>query len=236
MWISLILNVRLSHANLIQSEINFPLTSEPGEGFSYGVSTDWAGLAVERVNNIRLGDYMKTHIWDPLGMPKTTFRPKENEAVRNSLIEMTFRSPTGELTLSPEFDPLPGRTDDMGGAGTFSCAADYIKVLISLLKNDGKLLKPETVDHMFKPHLEDRQYLRAIMSNPAFYSGFSAGSPPGIEFDHALGGFIVMEEIPGQRSKGTVTWGGMPNLNWVGHHPMPHKFKENLPCISFLRT
>ncbi|KAL1956551.1 hypothetical protein VTO42DRAFT_7022 [Malbranchea cinnamomea] len=197
------------------SKLVFPLVFEPGEGFAYGVGIDWAGKAVERVNgNIRLGDYMKKHIWEPLGMTKTTFRLDENEAVRNSLAKMSLKTPEGKVVASPTAGWTKKPVDDIGGAGSYSCASDYIKMLISILKNDGKLLKPETVETMFQPHLEDRSHLRRVLSFPEIYAGFSSGLPAAKEFDWGLGGALAMEETPGQRSRGTLTWGGLPNLYW----------------------
>lgn len=168
---------------------------------------------------------MKSHIWGPLGMNSTAFRLPEAQPAIDPVMDMVVRSPTGELIPSPESGPVEP-TDDMGGSGSYSCASDYIKVLISILKNDGKLLKPETVDIMFKPHLEDRKYLRAILSIPEFYSGFASGVPPGQEFDHGLGGVVAMEETPGRRSKGTLTWGGLPNLFWVCYPIPPYNCKR----------
>ena len=199
-----------------QSKLVYPLTFEPGEGFAYGVGIDWAGRAVERVNgNIRLGEYMKKHIWGPLGMTKTTFRLDEHEEVRKSLAKMSFKLPDGKLMPSPHPGWPQKPVDDIGGAGSYSCASDYIKVLISILRNDGKLLRAETVDTMFQPHLEDRSHLRRVLSFPEIYAGFSGGLPAGKELDWGLGGALALEEAAGQRSKGTLNWSGLPNLNWV---------------------
>ena len=46
-----------------------------------------------------------------------------------------------------------GSTDCFGGHGGFGGMEDYLKVLRSILANDGKLLKPETVELMFQPQL-----------------------------------------------------------------------------------
>ena len=34
-----------------------PLVNEPGTKFEYGISMDWAGIVVEKVSNLKLGDY-----------------------------------------------------------------------------------------------------------------------------------------------------------------------------------
>ena len=53
-----------------------PLLYEPGEGWVYGSSLDWAGVAVRRLHDTALEDYMIEHIWKPLGRqaPFPTFK------------------------------------------------------------------------------------------------------------------------------------------------------------------
>lgn len=66
--------------------VALPLLHEPGGGYMYSVEVDWAGKIVERVNGgVRLGEYMKQHIFDPLGMTLTGFRLAENEYIRDLL-------------------------------------------------------------------------------------------------------------------------------------------------------
>ncbi|KAL1954649.1 hypothetical protein VTO42DRAFT_843 [Malbranchea cinnamomea] len=203
-----------SRPDLTIAECAYPLLFEPGEGFVYGVSIDWAGRAVERLNNnIRLGEYFQKHIWEPLGMWRSTFTPSEHPVVRENLIDMVLRTPDG---LQPIPHPL-GATppvDEAGGAGMFSSVSDYIKVLVSLLKNDGKLLKPESVDQMFQPQLPDPKYLHEVLQHPDINRGMTMGIQAGKQWNWGLGGLLAMEETPGRRSKGTLSWSGMPNPAW----------------------
>jgi CubicO group peptidase (beta-lactamase class C family) len=193
----------------------FPLVFEPGEGWTYGVSIDWAGKAVERVNNnIRLGEYMQTHIWGPLGMTRSAFNLPANDVVRENLVELTMRTPDG-LKVIPHMLGHTAPQDDVGGGGLFSAPSDYIKVLISLLRNDGVLLKPETVNQMFEPQLPDPKYLQAVMTVPEVSAGFGHGLGDGKEWNWGLGGILSMSPTPGRRAKGTLSWGGLPNLTWV---------------------
>ena len=58
--------------------------------------------------------------------------------------------------LIPDTAPhiLSQATEGMGGIGLYTSMASYIKILHSLLINDGKLLRPETVDKfIFEPQL-----------------------------------------------------------------------------------
>ncbi|KEF56667.1 beta-lactamase [Exophiala aquamarina CBS 119918] len=189
-----------------------PLLFEPGHGWVYGGGLDWAGRMVERVNGgIRLGDYFKKHIFEPLGMRSTGFRPSENESIRESLSATTVRTPTGELVGATPFPPANPK-DDLGGGGLYTAPKDYIKVLIALLQNKGTLLKPETVDMMFAPQLPDSKYLEAVV-NPERGVMYRSGVDSR-QWNFGLGGILNMEDVEGVCKKGTMTWGGLPNLFW----------------------
>lgn len=189
---------------------------------------------VERVNhNQRLGDYMKAHIWDPLGMTSTTFRLEQQPDIRDCLMDMTRRVPgTGELAKSPTRFWSEAVPDDHGGSGIYSCPRDYIKLLSALLRNDGTLLRSSSIDQLFAvPSLSPSA--KAAMSeyiynNPIsipqvgdFPTLLAADIPLSGNLDHALGGMVVTADVmrsDGQgirRSKGTLTWSGLPNLQWV---------------------
>src|SRR5205085_2027740 len=50
-----------------------PLVCEPGTEWNYGVSTDVLGRVVEVVSGQSLDDFMRTRIFEPLGMTDTAF-------------------------------------------------------------------------------------------------------------------------------------------------------------------
>jgi CubicO group peptidase (beta-lactamase class C family) len=132
-----------------------PLLYESGGGWMYSVAIYWAGKMVERANGgVGLGGYMKQHIFDPLGMTLTGFRLAENGRFRDRLCGTAQRTPAGKLSMSNPYNAL-NAADDLGGGGLYNPVADYMKVLISLLKNDGLLLRPDTVTTMFEPQLHD---------------------------------------------------------------------------------
>jgi CubicO group peptidase (beta-lactamase class C family) len=172
---------------------------------------------VERVTgSARLGDYMTENIWKPLSMTSTTFRPAERPDIAGQHCGITMRLPTGDLLANPPIPyPVKEPKDDLGGSGAYATAPDYLKLLSSLVKNDGKLLKPETVNEMFKPQLENPAYLMGILAIPEFTKYLAPGMPVGLKWNYGLGGIIAMEEISGRAGKGTMFWGGFPNLYWV---------------------
>jgi hypothetical protein len=71
-------------------------------------------------------------------------------------VYMSMRMPDSGNLVPIGSAPIDKAEDDLGGGGGRSSPREYIKVLESLLKNDGRLLKPETVDkYVFSPQLAD---------------------------------------------------------------------------------
>ncbi|KAF7965252.1 hypothetical protein HWV62_44862 [Athelia sp. TMB] len=196
-----------------------PLVYEPGESWGYSVAMDWAGRLVERAtNSISLEAYMQQHIWDPLGIQDLTFHLEKKERVRQNLIEMTQRSAeSGDLVkgtnvFCPERISFGG-----GGGGLWGSAPEYLKALGSLLRDDGKLIKSETLAEMFKPQLSpaSKAHWMKTLQTEATNNVFTANSPIGMKFDWGLGGLYSLEDLPdGRRKKGSLAWGGLPNLWW----------------------
>lgn len=173
-------------------------------------------------------------------MIKTTFSLSEHPSVQADLAGMSLRTSTGELQPTPHSNGHIRPVKDPGGSGLFSCPTDYIKILVSLLRNDGKLLKPVTVAQLFEPQLGDQELkdLHETAATPEINACMTHGMDPGKQWNHSLGGLLAMEETPGRRSKGTLTWSGYPNPAWVS---LLSKFLKRFfplsarPCTSEFR-
>jgi CubicO group peptidase (beta-lactamase class C family) len=153
---------------------------------------------------------MKQHIFDPLGMTLTGFRLAENEHIRDRLCERVQRTPAGKFSMTNPYNALSPE-DDLGGGGLYSSVTDYMKVLISLLKNDELLLRPDMVTIMFEPQLRDPRPLLAKTQD----SESGAMLRSGIDCDawnFGLGGILTTADVEGICRKGTMSWGGLPNL------------------------
>ena len=194
----------------------YPLIYEPGTSWMYGAAMDWAGKLVERVTNQTLEDYMKKNIWEPLGIKGITFFPYENPDLKDQVPALTVRTPEGKLILNNDATINTGAKDAFGGHGAYARTGDYIKVLHSILANDGKLLKSKTVDMMFTPQLgpDSKEALKAFRHGP-FAVNVVGENDPAIEADWGLGGILFMEDDRGRRKKGTMNWGGMTNPYWI---------------------
>jgi hypothetical protein len=87
--------------------------------------------------------------------------------------------------------------------------------LKSLATDDGKLLRSETVDELFRPQLKDAALakFKELLSIKEM-NNIMAGIGVGIDANHALGGAVILEDVPGRRRRGTLTWAGLPNVYW----------------------
>ncbi|KAF7446564.1 AmpC Beta-lactamase class C [Pyrenophora tritici-repentis] len=118
---------------------NLPLLFEPGEGWHYGCGMDWAGKIVERTNpeRLKLGDYMKKYIFDPLGMKSMTFSLLSPEDIRSRIPKLAVRmEDNGISTLAAVWPEDP--PDDCGGVGLYGSAEDFMKLLEMLLQKNGE--------------------------------------------------------------------------------------------------
>ncbi|KAJ8071180.1 hypothetical protein OCU04_001519 [Sclerotinia nivalis] len=215
-----------SESGLVKDCLRFPLLFAPGDSWSYGVGIDWAGQMVERVNgNISLEEYLRKNVWGPLGMDGITFHPVQHPEIFSKLVTMSKRegavtqfgttgNPEGKAVYTSQVPFNPATKDCYGGVGAFGSPVDYFKCLHSICSDDGRLLKSETIDEMFKPQLNDasRRGLMENLSIPEANACMGA-FPQGLKADFGLGGMINLEDIGG-RSKGSLAWGGYPNLLW----------------------
>lgn len=203
-----------------------PLLFSPGDSWEYSVGIDWAGQMVERVNNnMSLEDYILKNICEPLDMKSFSFHPARHPEMMSRLVDMSKRdggmtkygttaNPEGKVVHQPKVLWNTNMKDCHGGGGGFGTPCEYFKCLQSICSNDGRLLQPRTVDEMFRPQLNEasRASLMKKLSIPEI--GQSLGAfPPGTKVDWGIGGILNLEDVD-SRSKGSMAWGGFPNLHW----------------------
>jgi CubicO group peptidase (beta-lactamase class C family) len=209
--------------------INTPLLFEPGTSWAYGTGLGWAGILISRLNNMSLEAYMQKYIWTPLGIKNVTFHQENNEEVRKNLVKMSIRrglenpifgfpvrsEEKVEWTNEKLYDvPI---ADEYGGEGAIGSATEYFKILRSILADDGVLLRSETIDEMFTPQLSEGgvKALDDYIALPFYQGGGFASVQNGTKVSWGLGGMLFLEDYFTGRKKGTLTWSGMPNLQWT---------------------
>ncbi|KAI4284780.1 MAG: hypothetical protein L6R38_001180 [Xanthoria sp. 2 TBL-2021] len=201
----------------VEEAFNYPLGFQPGTSWMYGTGLDWAGKVVELVTGRTLGENVQQSICDPLGITDTQFYPVTREDLRPRLVDLNPQDPDafGRAVVGGSAEVNRRVQGDYGGQGLFMPAVDYVKILHSLLANDGKLLKPSTVDDMFQNHLnqEASAGYQAALNSP-MGNFFRVGIDLETKTGHGLGGVVTLQDVDGWYGEGTMSWGGGLSLAW----------------------
>jgi CubicO group peptidase (beta-lactamase class C family) len=147
---------------MIDKLARIPLNYQPGKGWTYSVSMDIEGYIVEKLSGQTLPDFMRDHIFTPLGMKDAGFFVPEEKRAR---FATNYRDdPQGQLVPSATSAGAP--TDyaaqpamPSGGGGLVSTAEDYYR-FAQMLGNGGELdgkriLAASTVKLLTTNHLPD---------------------------------------------------------------------------------
>lgn len=199
-----------------------PLIYEPGDGWSYAGGLDVTARMIEQATgHTRFKDYMVKHICNPLGMKSTTFRPAKRTGL--IVVPLTVKLPSSQLTSDIALPfPIQDPKQDGGGSGLFSTAEDYLELLRSLLLNDGRVLREDTVESMFEPQLSSTEYLKGNLAIPEYGKLMVPGMPVDREWNWGLGGILALDGIPDRAKDGCMWWCGIANGQWVSV-PSPEK-------------
>lgn len=176
------------------------LVYQPGTVWDYGLSTEVLGLVIEKVTGQRLNDYLKQALWDPVGMPDTSFTvPAEK---RKRVARPLPKDPlTGREQRIASLDAV--HKFDCGGGCAFGTVGDYLRFGQMLLDGgtiDGKrVLSPKTVAWMTSDHL-----------GPNIRNQVAATEPQRDGYSFGLGVAVRMHDgvaaMPG--TKGDYSWNG----------------------------
>lgn len=197
-----------------RASLHTPLVHDPGERWTYGVSTDWLGQVVEAVCGRSLEEQLRAQVWDPLGMPDTTFYPTEEQ--RGRMAQLVSRGENGGLEESWLVDPTPEYAS--GGGGGHSTPRDYARFQRALLRGgelEGeRILQPESVELMFTDQLQGAPLPEV---NPSADPRLTL-EVPRLPFRQTwgFGLHVLLEDIPGMRHAGTGDWAGLFNcFFWI---------------------
>lgn len=194
-----------------------PLLFDPGERWYYSTSTDVIGRLVEVVSGQILEDYFREHVFAPLKMNDTSYSVPDDKGPR--LVAQQQRAGAqldGAIELQ---SPQLGLTiaSPIGGGGLASTAEDYGRFVRMFLNGgmlDGaRVLKAETVALMGQNHI-------GAVSVPAMESALPRSADFTFIADGrdkwGLGFLITVDQVPGKRSPGSLSWGGINNTYfWI---------------------
>jgi methyl acetate hydrolase len=195
--------------------LKVPLMTDPGTRWEYGTNIDFVGLAVEAVSGQRLGDYVRDHLFAPLGMTDTGYRI--GDAQRQRLVAVHTRGADGSLTpIAFEIEQNP--EFHMGGGGLYGTAGDYIKFTRMILNrgrgNGHQLLAPETIALMAQNHIGE--LCMGKMDSAIATLTNEVDLYPDIVKKWGLSFLINTARTPEGRSPGSLAWAGLANTYyWI---------------------
>lgn len=192
-----------------------PLLHDPGTHWHYSAGVDVQARLVEVLSGEDFADYVREHIFVPLGMNDSGWKRSEADIVRLARIYVADES--GGLVpmprdawLEPNFADKPMT---MGGSGIVTTVDDYMRFTRMLLGEgelDGvRILRPATIRLMTTDQLDPR----ITPENRSWLVGKGNGGF-GLGFFVRTGPPLTAEENRG--SVGEFFWDGLPSmLFWV---------------------
>ena len=205
-------DANVMHSQTLQEMIDklakIPLLYQPGKGWTYSCSMDIQGYIVEKLSGQPLPDFMRDHIFVPLGMKDTGFYvPTEK---RNRFATNYKGTPDGGITPTAEGGGAPTDyatepTMPSGGGGLVTTIEDYYR-FASMLANGGELngariLAPSTVKLMTSNHVP------ASLLTGEFGIGQSV-MRPGFGYGYDCAVIFDPTEANLSDGKGTFFWDG----------------------------
>ena len=213
-------DANVMHSQTLQEMIDklakLPLLYQPGKGWTYSCSMDIQGYIVEKLSGQPLPDFMRDHIFVPLGMKDTAFYVS---AERRSRFATNYKgTPNGGITTDAAGGGTPTDyatepTMPSGGGGLVTTIEDYYR-FASMLANGGELngariLAPSTVKLMTSNHVP------ASLFTGEFGIGLSV-MRPGFGYGYDCAVIFDPSEANLSDGKGTFFWDGAAGTRfWV---------------------
>jgi CubicO group peptidase (beta-lactamase class C family) len=194
-----------------------PLRFHPGSHWLYSWSTDVCGRLVEILSGQRFDDYLRSTIFEPLGMADTGFAVPEDDIGRFAACYVRDGQKRLVLLDDPERSPyreLP--TFLSGGGGLVSTTADYLR-FCQMLLNGGELagariLGRKTVELMRSNHLPDD----GQMADVALPGGYGEVGFDGMGFGLTVAVSLGPAATHAVGSPGEFMWGGAAStIFWI---------------------
>jgi CubicO group peptidase (beta-lactamase class C family) len=191
-------------AEAIERAAATPLAFQPGERWQYGASTDYVAILVEKMSGQTIDDFVRTRIFQPLGMRDTFYNIPREKVGKVAAIYKPDAG--GKITLSRKPEYHEPTTYFPGVAGLNGTAADYFRFSQMLLNggeyNGQRLLGRMTVNMMISNQIGSGKPVYIRGAGYGFGLGFSVLTDPSKAAD-AL-------------SIGSFSWGGANGtLFWI---------------------
>ena len=194
---------------MMEQLAELPLEFSPGTAWNYSVSIDVMGYLVQKLSGMSFGDFLRTRLFEPLGMSDTAFYCPPEKLDRFTSCYQPKQG--GGLKLQDDGQKSTYAAPpilESGGGGLVSTAHDYMRFCSMMLHGgtlDGvQILSPKTVALFSLNHLPDGGELAQMAPPGAFseagYSGIGFSIGCGVNIN------VAKTRLPG--TLGEFFWGG----------------------------
>jgi CubicO group peptidase (beta-lactamase class C family) len=190
----------------IKTMATLPLLYQPGTKWVYSVSVDIQGYLVEKLSGKTFPEFLRTRLFEPLGMVDTGFSVPASKVSRVATIYSWDRARSALVAepLDPNISTLPGLPS--GGGGLYGTAPDYFRFAQMLLNggelNGTRILKKSSVDMMHTNVLSE-----AVLNGNNGIGQARFSPAQGFGYDFA----VVLDPDAAKRQvgKGSYWWWGI---------------------------
>jgi CubicO group peptidase (beta-lactamase class C family) len=194
----------------IEQLAQIPLDFSPGDYWNYSVSIDVMGYLVQKLSGQTFGEFLRTRLFEPLGMTDTAFSVPASKLERFASCYMPGKD--GKLVIQDDAGKStyaePPKLES-GGGGLVSTASDYMRFCRMMLGGgalDGvQILSPKTVALFGTNLLPGNKQLTEMVTSQSLFSesgyagvGFSIGCSVTVD--------VARTRQPG--TAGEFAWGG----------------------------
>ncbi len=191
-----VLNSAAPLKNMIDGLAGLPLLAQPGTRWSYSIGVDVQGYLVEKFSGMPFPDFLRTRVFEPLGMKDTAFYVPKEKLSRLALVHIG--SPNGLVVDEHRPDPTVVPLGASGGGGLFSTAMDYARFCEMMLGGGQlggvRLIAPRTVEMMRTNHV-----------NPDPLETMPPGTGWGMDFQIVMDAAAAGDSV----SNGIYSWFGI---------------------------
>lgn len=196
----------------IEDLARMPLEFSPGTAWNYSIATDVLGYLVGKISGVPFEEYLRTRIFEPLGMVDTAFHAGDKAS---RLAGCYLIGSGGKLVPVPGRNFIDPTNAPSGGGGLVSTAADYMRFCEALrgggALGDVRLIGPKTLKLMRSNHLpggKDLSELSISLFSEATFNGVGFG------LGFAMTTDVAKTQLAG--SLGEYWWGGAAStVFWV---------------------
>jgi CubicO group peptidase (beta-lactamase class C family) len=198
----------VSVADNIKKLAALPLQHQPGEKYTYALGLDVLGRLIEIWSGMPFDQFLRSRLFDPLGMNDTWFYLPDSKKSR--LVPVLMPGKNGQkwerypvTFYDPDYPNTGAKTWFSGGAGLSSTAKDYVTFLQMLLSqgtfNNRRFLSPYSV------------YLLTQSNQVGDFWGGEKGDS---HFSLGFGVVTKAGQDKGAGYAGRFSWGGYFNTNY----------------------